>query len=223
MECMFEYMSCVIKNLAHGVKWAERVPGSHDWSVLAAGTSFGLAWTLFSPLVISRLILDPRIKRWLSMAENLPLIEASLISTRWISLHLLRTGRECFAVGAQHYQNMFVFEWDSFTRCVLIIYKNSIMLLWDFCESAVVCSGRRCVDDRILLQITLMSSLVRLDHTGSVQSVALVCIVRLVCFHSCSVLLRVLCLTSHHHQTQSVPANRSWTLMAFSNPLGGLL
>ncbi len=110
MECMFEYMSCVIKNLAHGVKWAGRVPGSHDWSVLAAGTSFGLAWTLFSPLVISRLILDPRIKRWLSMSENLLLVEASLISTRWISLHLLRTGRECFAVGAQHYQNMLRLE-----------------------------------------------------------------------------------------------------------------
>lgn len=105
----------------------------------------------------------------------------------------------------------------------LIIYRNSIMLFWEFWESAVVYSGRRCVDVRILLQITLMSSLVRLDHTGSVQSMALVCIVRLVCFHSCSVLLRVLCLTSHHHQTQSVPANLSWTLMAFSNPLGGLL
>lgn len=83
------------------------------------------------------------------------------------------------------------------------------MQFWDLWESAVVCSGRRCVDDRILLQITLMSSLVRLDHTDSAQSMGLVCIVRLVCFYSCSVLLRVLCLTSHHHQTQSVPANLS--------------
>lgn len=97
------------------------------------------------------------------------------------------------------------------------------MLFWEFWESAVVCSGRRCVDVRILLQITLMSSLVRLDHTSSVQSMALVCIVRLVCFHSCSVLLRVLCLTSHRHHTQSVLANLFWTLMAFSNTLGGPL
>lgn len=117
-----------------------------------------------------------------------------------IQVHFARTA---MIIGV-HSQQLFKKKEEDYLahlRAKLIIYRKSIILFWGFWESAVVCCDRRCVDVRILLQITLMSSLVRLDHTGSVQSMALVCIVRLVCFHSCSVLLRALCLTSHQHQT----------------------